>query len=133
MMRIAINGMGRIGRLLFRRLIDSSDIELVAVNDIMDSDNLAYLLKYDSIYGTFAGTIAHQSGAIVANGKVVKALQQKDPAPAALERSSGRRCAGMFGQFFEPYRRRAALKGRCTQSTVVNYRFNRYTPDRVRF
>ena len=78
MMRIAINGMGRIGRLLFRRLIDSSDIELVAVNDIMDSDNLAYLLKYDSIYGTFAGTIVHQPGAIVANGKVVKALQQKE-------------------------------------------------------
>jgi glyceraldehyde 3-phosphate dehydrogenase len=46
----------------------------------MDSDNLAYLLKYDSIYGTFTGTIAHEPGAIVANGKRVKALQQKEPA-----------------------------------------------------
>jgi glyceraldehyde 3-phosphate dehydrogenase len=80
MMRIAINGMGRIGRLLFRRLIDNPDIELVAVNDIMDSDNLAYLLKYDSVYGTFTGSIAHEPGAIVANGKTVKALQQKEPA-----------------------------------------------------
>jgi glyceraldehyde 3-phosphate dehydrogenase len=80
MMRIAINGMGRIGRLLFRRLIDSNDIELVAVNDIMDSDNLAYLLKYDSIYGTFAGNIARQPGGIEVNGKVVKAYQQPNPA-----------------------------------------------------
>jgi glyceraldehyde 3-phosphate dehydrogenase len=79
MMRIAINGMGRIGRLLFRRLIDSQQVELVAVNDIMDADNLAYLLKYDSVYGTFAGSITHKPGALVANGKEVKALQQQHP------------------------------------------------------
>ena len=52
-MRIAINGMGRIGRLLFRKLVNNPEIELVAVNDIMPVDNLAYLLKYDSVYGTF--------------------------------------------------------------------------------
>jgi glyceraldehyde 3-phosphate dehydrogenase len=80
MMRIAINGMGRIGRLLFRRLLDSKDFELVAVNDIMDTDNLAYLLKYDSVYGTFAGPITRQPGAIVAGDKVVKAFQQDQPA-----------------------------------------------------
>ena len=55
-MRIAINGMGRIGRLLYRRLLESADVELVAVNDIMDSDNLRYLLKYDSVYGAFGGS-----------------------------------------------------------------------------
>jgi glyceraldehyde 3-phosphate dehydrogenase len=79
MMRIAINGMGRIGRLLFRRLIDSQQVELVAVNDIMDADNLAYLLKYDSIYGTFAGSVTHKPGALVANGKEVIAFQQQHP------------------------------------------------------
>ena len=79
-MRIAINGMGRIGRLLFRRLVDSKDFELVAVNDIMDIDNLAYLLKYDSVYGTFAGTITRQPGAIVAGDKIIKAFQQEQPA-----------------------------------------------------
>lgn len=52
-MKIAINGMGRIGRLLFRRLINHPGIEIVAVNDVMDSNNLAYLLQYDSIYGKF--------------------------------------------------------------------------------
>ncbi len=71
--------MGRIGRLLFRRLIDSNEVELVAVNDIMDADNLAYLLKYDSIYGTFAGNITHKPGVLVANGKEVKVLQQQHP------------------------------------------------------
>jgi glyceraldehyde 3-phosphate dehydrogenase len=79
MMRIAINGMGRIGRLLFRRLIDSNEVELVAVNDIMDTDNLAYLLKYDSVYGTFAGNITHKPEALIANGKTVKAYQQQHP------------------------------------------------------
>jgi glyceraldehyde 3-phosphate dehydrogenase len=79
MMRIAINGMGRIGRLLFRRLIDSKNVELVAVNDIMDTDNLAYLLKYDSVYGTFAGNITQKPGVLIANGKEVKAFQQQHP------------------------------------------------------
>jgi len=78
-MRIAINGMGRIGRLLFRRLIDSQEVELVAVNDIMDTDNLAYLLKYDSVYGTFAGSITHTPGTLEVNGKAVKAYQQQHP------------------------------------------------------
>ena len=78
-MRIAINGMGRIGRLLFRRLIDSNEVELVAVNDIMDADNLAYLLKYDSVYGTFAGNITHKPEALEVNGKLVKAYQQQHP------------------------------------------------------
>ena len=72
--------MGRIGRLLFRRLIDRNDIELVAVNDIMEADNLAYLIKYDSVYGTFAGPITYQPGAITANDKVVKTFRQDKPA-----------------------------------------------------
>jgi glyceraldehyde 3-phosphate dehydrogenase len=73
--------MGRIGRLLFRRLIHHDDLELVAVNDIMDTDNLAYLLKYDSVYGTFPGTITHQTDALVINEhKTITALRQKDPA-----------------------------------------------------
>lgn len=59
-MRIAINGMGRIGRLLYRRLLESTDVELVAVNDIMDTENLEYLLKYDSVYGTFHGKTNRQ-------------------------------------------------------------------------
>jgi len=78
-MRIAINGMGRIGRLLFRRLVDHPEIELVAVNDIMDSDNLAYLLKYDSVYGTFEHRIESSNGSLNVHNKRIAVLQMQDP------------------------------------------------------
>jgi glyceraldehyde 3-phosphate dehydrogenase len=80
-MKIAINGMGRIGRLLFRRLVQDKRFDLVAVNDIMETDNLAYLLKYDSVYGTFAGAITHQPGALVIDeSQTITALKEENPA-----------------------------------------------------
>lgn len=79
-MRVAINGMGRIGRLMFRRLINQPGIELVAVNDIMPTDNLFYLLKYDSVYGTYAGTLSLEGNTIVADGRQVQAFQTDHPA-----------------------------------------------------
>jgi len=78
-MRIAINGMGRIGRLLFRRLLEHNDIELVAVNDIMPAKNLVYLLKYDSIYGTFQHDILQADNHIITAGKKIRALQAEHP------------------------------------------------------
>jgi glyceraldehyde 3-phosphate dehydrogenase len=78
-MRIAINGMGRIGRLLFRRLVHHETIELVAVNDIMDTGNLVYLLKYDSVYGTFPGDIRHEAGELVVNNKTIAAFSTDHP------------------------------------------------------
>ena len=79
-MRIAINGMGRIGRLLFRRLIDHPAIELIAINDIMNIDNLAYLVKYDSVYGTFNGTIGYDEQSLIVNNKKIAVLQKENPA-----------------------------------------------------
>jgi glyceraldehyde 3-phosphate dehydrogenase len=78
-MRIAINGMGRIGRLMFRRLVDDSDFEIVAVNDLMEAENLLYLLKYDSVYGTFPGAISVNDGVINCMGKEIHVLNQADP------------------------------------------------------
>lgn len=78
-MRIAINGMGRIGRLLFRRLIENNQFEIVAVNDIMPKENLAYLLKYDSVYGTFASNIKIEEQSFLVNGKKIAVLQSADP------------------------------------------------------
>jgi len=69
-MRIAINGMGRIGRLLFRRLVNHSQIEIVAVNDIMDSQNLAYLLQYDSVYGKFKLQVLYNKKLVVGDKEV---------------------------------------------------------------
>jgi glyceraldehyde 3-phosphate dehydrogenase len=78
-MRIAINGMGRIGRLLFRRLIFHDKIEVVAVNDIMPPENLAYLLQYDSVYGTFPESISWSNEWLSTRAKQVRSLQQEHP------------------------------------------------------
>ena len=78
-MRIAINGMGRIGRLLFRRLVADERFTLVAINDIMDPGNLAYLLRYDSLYGTYSDPVIYRDGVISTKGRDVIALQHADP------------------------------------------------------
>ena len=78
-MRVAINGMGRIGRLLFRRLVEHKEFELVAVNDIMSADNLVYLLKYDSVYGTFSHDIVQEEDHMCVGGKEVRMLQADHP------------------------------------------------------
>lgn len=79
-MRVAINGMGRIGRLLFRRIYNLPGIELVAVNDIMDPQNLAYLLKYDSVYGTFPAPVSYHHPFLQAGERTVKVFSNADPA-----------------------------------------------------
>ena len=67
--KIGINGFGRIGRLVFRAAVDRSDVEVVGINDLIDVDYMAYMLKYDSTHGRFAGTVAVEDGALVVNGK----------------------------------------------------------------
>ena len=78
-MRIAINGMGRIGRLLFRRLIENGQFEIVAVNDIMPLKNLAYLLKYDSVYGTFNHEIKAGEKFLKVDQKEIAVYQNDGP------------------------------------------------------
>jgi glyceraldehyde 3-phosphate dehydrogenase len=79
-MRIAINGMGRIGRLLFRRLLQQPGVEVVAVNDIMDRENLYYLLKYDSIYGTIGSPLTLDKEVIKAGDNNIAVLQEPNAA-----------------------------------------------------
>ncbi len=76
---LAINGFGRIGRLVFRRLLQKGGFNVVAINDITDSKTLAYLLKYDSVHGVFPGTVTAEPDAIVVDGKRYKVLAEKDP------------------------------------------------------
>ena len=77
-MKVAINGMGRIGRLLFRRLLAQDVFELVAVNDIMETGNLAYLLKYDSLYGAYSGDIKIENNSLNCDGRKIAALNIED-------------------------------------------------------
>ena len=79
MIRIAINGFGRIGRTFLRKLKYHPDIELVAINDLTDTETLAHLLKYDSIHRAFEGTVEAKDGAMVINGKTIPVFAQKDP------------------------------------------------------
>ncbi|MGA7955391.1 MAG: type I glyceraldehyde-3-phosphate dehydrogenase [Gloeobacterales cyanobacterium] len=78
---IGINGFGRIGRMFLRALLArQSDLEVVAVNDLTSPDNLAYLLKYDSVHGPFKGTVEVDGNDLVVNGKKIKVLSKRDPA-----------------------------------------------------
>src|SRR6201746_385666 len=79
-MKIGINGFGRIGRLAFRAAIERSDIEVVGINDLVEPDYMAYMLKYDSTHGQFKGTIAVEGGNLVVNGKSIRVTAEKDPA-----------------------------------------------------
>ncbi|MEM9135992.1 MAG: type I glyceraldehyde-3-phosphate dehydrogenase [Cyanobacteria bacterium P01_F01_bin.42] len=79
-LKIAINGFGRIGRLVLRAAINNSNIEFVGINDLVPAENLAYLLKYDSTHGRFPGTVEYQGGGISVNGKFIPCLAVRDPA-----------------------------------------------------
>lgn len=77
--RIGINGFGRIGRMVFRAAEGRDDLEVVAVNDLLPIDHLAYLLTYDSVHGAFAGEIATEPGALNVGGRKVLAFEEKEP------------------------------------------------------
>ena len=81
MIRIAINGFGRIGRLSFRKVFGNSDYEVVAINDLTSPDMLAYLLKYDSVQGAYAGhTVENDEESITVDGKRIRIYSESDPA-----------------------------------------------------
>jgi glyceraldehyde 3-phosphate dehydrogenase len=78
--RIGINGFGRIGRLVFRIACGRDDIEVVGINDLIDVDYIAYMLRYDSTHGRFAGEVAVDDGALVVNGRRIRISAERDPA-----------------------------------------------------
>jgi len=80
MIKVGINGFGRIGRLVFRAAQTRDDIQVVGVNDLLDVDYIAYMLKYDTVHGQFKGTIEVKDGNLVVNGKTVRVTCEADPA-----------------------------------------------------
>ena len=80
MVKIGINGFGRIGRLVFRQALEHGELEVVAVNDLTNAATLAHLLKYDSVHGTLPYEVSATDNAIVVNGKEIKVLAERDPA-----------------------------------------------------
>ncbi|MFC0322543.1 glyceraldehyde-3-phosphate dehydrogenase [Gallibacterium melopsittaci] len=78
--KIGINGFGRIGRIVFRAAQHRDDIEVVGINDLIDVDYMAYMLKYDSTHGRFDGTVEVKDGHLVVNGKTIRVTAERDPA-----------------------------------------------------
>ncbi|MDB5103121.1 MAG: cbbG [Fibrobacteres bacterium] len=87
MIRIGINGFGRIGRMVFRAAALRKDIEIVAVNDLLAVDHLAYMLKYDSVHGRFQGEIRTEGGQLWVDGKAIRITSEKDPAKLAWDKA----------------------------------------------
>ena len=82
MVKLGINGFGRIGRMVFRAAVEnfSNDIEVVGINDLLDPEYLAYMLKYDSVHGPFTGDVKVEDGGLVVNGKKIRVTAEMDPA-----------------------------------------------------
>ncbi|MDH5570182.1 MAG: type I glyceraldehyde-3-phosphate dehydrogenase [Gammaproteobacteria bacterium] len=79
--KVGINGFGRIGRMVFRAVYNEfKDIEIVGINDLLDADYLAYMLKYDSVHGRFGGTVSAEAGAMIVDGKKIRLTAERDPA-----------------------------------------------------
>ena len=78
-LRIGINGFGRIGRLVFRATVQRDNVDVVAINDLLDVEHLAYLLEYDSVHGRFDGTIEVKDGNLVVNGNTIRITAERDP------------------------------------------------------
>ncbi|WP_373774849.1 type I glyceraldehyde-3-phosphate dehydrogenase [Porphyromonas loveana] len=80
MTKVGINGFGRIGRLVFRAAQSRKDLEVVAINDLIDVEYMAYMLKYDSVHGRFDGTVEVKNGQLIVNGKAIRVTAEKNPA-----------------------------------------------------
>ncbi len=99
MAKVGINGLGRIGRATLKIILDTPQLDLVAINDIVPADNLAYLLKYDTVYGRFDKTVTVEDGDLVIDGKHYKMLNEKDPADLPWDELGVEivlECSGMF-------------------------------------
>ena len=98
-MKVGINGFGRIGRIAFRATVKRNDIDVVAINDLLDVEHLAYLLEYDSVHGRFDGTIDVKDGNLVVNGKTIRVTSERDPKKLAWNEADVdvvAECTGFF-------------------------------------
>ncbi len=99
--KLGINGFGRIGRIVFRETYNRENVEVVAINDLLDVEHLAYLLKYDSVHGRFAGKVDVKEGKLYVNDKYIRVTAEKDPTlikwdDAAIDVDVVAECTGIF-------------------------------------
>ncbi|WP_422373715.1 type I glyceraldehyde-3-phosphate dehydrogenase [Flagellimonas sp.] len=98
-LKIGINGFGRIGRLVFRATVNRDNVDVVAINDLLDVEHLAYLLEYDSVHGRFDGTIEVKDGNLIVNGKQIRVTAERDPKNLKWDEAGAEivaECTGIF-------------------------------------
>ncbi len=108
--KIGINGFGRIGRLVFRAACGRPDLEVVGINDLIAVDYMAYMLKYDSTHGKFAGTVEVKDGHLVVNGKTIRVTAEKDPATLKWNEIGAEYIVESTGLFLEKTKAEAHIK-----------------------
>ncbi len=109
--KVGINGFGRIGRLVFRAAVaNHKEIEIVGINDLIDVDYMAYMLKYDSVHGPFKGDVGIEGGALVVNGKKIRVTAEKDPANLKWDAIGAEYVVESTGLFLDQEKAGAHLK-----------------------
>jgi len=101
MIKVGINGFGRIGRLVFRAAQSRSDIQVVGINDLIDVEYMAYMLKYDTVHGKFDGTVEVKDGNLVVNGNSIRVTSEKNPADLKWNEIGAEYIAESTGLFLE--------------------------------
>ena len=99
MIKIGINGFGRIGRLAFRSAMERDNVQVVAINDLLEVDYLAYMLKYDSVHGEFKGDVSVEDGMLVVNGNKIRITAERNPADLKWDEVGAEfvvECTGIF-------------------------------------
>lgn len=109
--KLGINGFGRIGRIVFRETFNRDNVEVVAINDLLDVDHLAYLLKYDSVHGRFNGTVEVKDGKLFVNGRNIRVTAEKDPANLKWDEVGAAVVADCTGIFTTLEMAQAHIKG----------------------
>lgn len=109
--KLGINGFGRIGRIVFRETYNRDNVEVVAINDLLDVDHLAYLLKYDSVHGRFAGRVEVRDGKLYVNDKHIRTTAEKDPSTLKWDEVGAEVVADCTGIFTTLETAQAHIKG----------------------
>ncbi|WP_457618313.1 type I glyceraldehyde-3-phosphate dehydrogenase [Lutibacter sp.] len=111
MIKIGINGFGRIGRLAFRSAINRENVQIVAINDLLEIEHLAYLLKYDSVHGRFNGTVEVKEGALVVNGRSIRVTSERNPEDIGWDKANVEFVIESTGFFTEKAKAALHIKG----------------------
>ena len=138
MKKVAINGLGRIGRAAMKIIVDETELELVAVNDLVPADNLAYLLKHDTVYGNYQKDVTYGQGALIIDGAEYKLFNKKDPAQlpwSDLGVDIVFECTGIFTKgeqlrkHIEAGAKRVILSAPAKDDETINVVYGVNTPD----